>query len=250
MPPEAPEEALTLASFLGLLTLLAEEGLEAVVIGGCAVGAYARTLGETVVSQDLDLYADAATSRQIVSLASARGARLGAKPRPRAVQVAVFEWEGKEVNVLTSSPGLPPPETEARVAREFELHQLPGFAVLLADPFDLLANKLAVDRPKDRPHAEILRRFLAEEIVFAFREASDQRQRIGPARQWLRTTRARWLDEPLGERLIPLARTAADFRFLTQRLATQAQVEALLARAPTPDLAAELRALGAKGRLR
>lgn len=148
--------------------------------------------------------------------------------------------------MLTSSPGLPPPETEARVAREFELHQQPGFSVLLADPFDLLANKLAVDRPKDRPHVELLHRFLAEEIVFAFREEDDPRQRLAPARQWLRTTGAHRLEEALGERLLPLARMPAEFRFLTQRLATAAQVEALLARAPTPDLAAELRVLVGK----
>jgi hypothetical protein len=84
MSAQAPEEILTLASFLGLLTQLAEQGLEVVVIGGCTVGAYARTLGETVTSQDLDLYTDVTTSRQIVEFVRARGARLSALPQPRA----------------------------------------------------------------------------------------------------------------------------------------------------------------------
>jgi hypothetical protein len=34
---------------------------------------------------------------------------------------------------------------------------------LIADPFDLLRNKVSVNRPKDQPHIAILRRFLDEE---------------------------------------------------------------------------------------
>lgn len=91
---------------------------------------------------------------------SAHGSRVDKVPAPRCVPAAVFDWRGKEINVLTDTVGLPPPETEARVAREFQLPD-GGPTILLGDPFDLLANKLAVHRQKDRPHIPILLRFIA-----------------------------------------------------------------------------------------
>ena len=44
-----------LADYIELFEALGRLGVEVVVIGGCAVGAYARLLGETVLSNDLDL---------------------------------------------------------------------------------------------------------------------------------------------------------------------------------------------------
>jgi len=43
------------------------------------------------------------------------------RARPRSVPVVVLFWDGKEVNVLTSSQGLPAPPIVARTARELVL---------------------------------------------------------------------------------------------------------------------------------
>jgi hypothetical protein len=114
--------------------------------------------------------------------------------------------------------------------------------VLLADPFDLLRNKLAVNRPKDRPHLEILCRFVEEEVVEAFARESAPRERIAPARRLLEATDARTLPERLAARLLPLGRLASDFRFLANNVPTEALAKDLLARAP-PELVAELEAI-------
>jgi hypothetical protein len=54
------------------LAFLSEHGLDAVVIGGCAVGAYARLMGETVLTTDLDLYTDRVTLEEIALAAPER----------------------------------------------------------------------------------------------------------------------------------------------------------------------------------
>lgn len=50
---ESADTASTLEDYLGLLEVLSRLGVDFVVIGGCAVGAYARLVGETVFSRDL-----------------------------------------------------------------------------------------------------------------------------------------------------------------------------------------------------
>jgi len=55
VPTETEETASALEDYLELLEALARFGVELVVIGGCAVGAYARLIGEAVFSADLDV---------------------------------------------------------------------------------------------------------------------------------------------------------------------------------------------------
>ncbi|MSP59021.1 MAG: hypothetical protein EXR72_01550 [Myxococcales bacterium] len=249
MSTEGEEKTHSLVDFGGFFELLTREGIESLVIGGCAVGAYAHLIGETVLSRDLDLFTDHSTLERIVDAARRDGARIRKLPRPRSIQVAVFDWREKEINVLTASVGLPGPATAARVAREFLLPGRCDLPILVADPFDLLANKLSVDRPKDRPHALVLRRFIEEEVVEAFVSAVDPRARIAPARRLLAATRARMLDEALSDRLLPLARTAPDFRFLMDCIPLARQAEALLALAP-PAIADDLGTIRKRRRLK
>ncbi len=51
-----------------------------------------------------------------------------------------------EVNALTSSDGLRDPEVVVQTARDFTLSAHANLEVPIADPFELLANKLAVRR--------------------------------------------------------------------------------------------------------
>lgn len=108
------------------------------MIGGCAVGAYARLIGLTVVSADLDICVTDATLQDVLELARRDGATIRSRPQPRGVPVAFIEWQGREINVLTGSTGLPAAAAVVRAAREFELEAL-GLVVPLADPFDILA---------------------------------------------------------------------------------------------------------------
>jgi hypothetical protein len=55
MPTETPQAASSVEDYVELFQILAGLGTEFVVIGGCAVGAYARLVGERVFSADLDL---------------------------------------------------------------------------------------------------------------------------------------------------------------------------------------------------
>jgi len=159
MSTQGTQTASSLEDYLDLFDALARLGTEFVVIGGCAVGAYARLLGEQVLSVDLDLLVTWRSLESIVSDGGALGVSVQKLPQPRTVPVALLEWRGREVNLLTGSSGLPAPDVAARAAREFRIGQGPGLTVLIADPFDLLRNKLAVNRPKDQPHIAILRRF-------------------------------------------------------------------------------------------
>jgi hypothetical protein len=217
VPAESADPASSLDDYLDLLEALGDLGVEFVVIGGCAVGAYARLLGEAVFSGDLDLFLTQRALEVVVADAPAIGARTLKLPSPRSVPVALLDWRGREVNLLTSTNGLPPPDVEARAAREFSVGER-KVAVLIADPFDLLRNKLAVNRPKDQPHIAILRRFLDEEVVHAFAEEQQPRSRIAPAERLLEVLGALTLADDIAARLIPLATTPADFRFLAHRL--------------------------------
>lgn len=233
MPTETEKAASALEDYVELFDALARFGIELVVIGGCAVGAYARLVGETVFSADLDILVTERTLESMIEDSGALGLEVEKLPRPRNVPVAVFRWRGHEVNALTASEGLAPADIEARTARELELGHT---RVLIADPFDLLRNKLAVNRPKDQPHIALLRRFLDEEAVHGFVHEIAPRDRIGPAERLLTVLGAQTLAESLGARLVPLAREPADFRFLAHRLPTRALLDALLARAPSEDV--------------
>lgn len=232
MPAEKAQAARTVEDFAGLLAQLGEEGIPFAVIGGCAVAAYAHLRGEAVTSVDLDIYLSQQALQDFLSWAPHHGIQVVKRPRPRHLKVAVLEWDGKEVNALSETSGLPAPDVVARTAREIVLSRHGDVVVPIADPFDLLANKLAVNREKDRPHVEILLRFLEEEVVEAFVEEEKPRQRIAPAARLLDVLGQPALSRRLAERLLPLARLPADFRFLLSRAPDQGFAEEVLSRAP------------------
>ncbi|MEW5854157.1 MAG: hypothetical protein AB2A00_35610 [Myxococcota bacterium] len=232
MSTTAKKGSHSLEDFAPFLRFLVGEAVPFSVIGGCAVGAYGRLRGVEVLSADLDVYTSAMDLYVVVDKVRRAGVPILKEPKARNLPVAVFEWEGKEVNVLSSSKGLPDPELVQRLAREFQFRSLPGLSVLVADPFDLLANKLAVNRPKDRPHIAVLRAFVEEEIVEAFEREEQPRKRIGPARRYLEITDVKALPEPLAGRLVPLARIATDYYFLANHVPTKALAQTVRTTAP------------------
>jgi hypothetical protein len=221
MPAEEKKSSYSLEDYGDFLAALAEGGLEVLVIGGCAVGAYGRLRGESILSADLDLYTTIDTQIQIMAWAPAKGGRIVKRPQPRALSVVFLDWNGKEINVLTETRNLPPPAEAFQEAREFRLRSHGGLPVLVVDPYDLLANKLEVDRPKDKPHQEVLRRFLEEEAVEAFRVETAPRDRIAPAQRLLEVLKESRLPVDLAQRILPFARTQTDFRFLFGRAPTK-----------------------------
>jgi hypothetical protein len=116
-----------------------------------------------------------------------------------------------------------------------------GLAVLVADPFELLANKLLVDRVKDRPHIAILRRFLEREVELAFRDETAPRKRITPAVRLLRVEKQQVLPANLARKLIKLARLPSDFRFLAHHAPSRATARALLERVRGTAVEVEVR---------
>lgn len=236
MPAESADTASSLGDYLDLFEALGGLGVEFVVIGGCAVGAYARLLGEAVFSRDLDLFVTQRALEAVVADGAAIGVRVDKLPSPRSVPVALLDWRGREVNLITATEGLSPPDVEARVAREFVVGTGRDLTVLIADPFDLLRNKLAVNRAKDQPHVALLRRFIDEEVVNAFIEEQEPRARIGPAERLLEVLRAQTLEETLAARLVPLARQPADYRFLAHRAPTHSMLRELVSRSPSDDV--------------
>jgi hypothetical protein len=103
----------TLDDFVEFLARLTDAGIPFSIIGGCAVGVYARDLQQTVFSDDLDLCTTAEDLHRILALAGATEPRLtiGKRPQARGLQVAVLYWDNTlEINVLTGSDGLPPAE--------------------------------------------------------------------------------------------------------------------------------------------
>lgn len=204
------------------------------------MGAYAHLRGETVVSADLDIYVSPQTLDELLSWAQRHGIVVRQRPQPRSVPVAFLEWAGLEINALTWVVGLPDPGVAVRSAREFTLSGAGGIAVPLADPFDLLANKLAVRREKDLPHISILRSFVEEEVVAGF-EHETGRRRLQPARRLLEVLKQRMLPEPLARRLLPLAREPVDFRFLISSVPNAELAREVLERAgDRPELVPEL----------
>jgi hypothetical protein len=97
MPAETPKTPSSVDDYVDLFGELAGLGIEFVVIGGCAVGAYARLLGEQVLSGDLDLLVTSRSLEAVVAEASTIGAQVRKMPQPRSVPVALLEWRGKEI---------------------------------------------------------------------------------------------------------------------------------------------------------
>jgi hypothetical protein len=216
-----------------MLQLLYRRGTDYVVIGGCAVGAYAQLQGEAVFSADLDIMTTSKALHELLTWAPHQGVEVVKVPQPRSIPVAVLQWRKLEVNVLTGAPGLPGFGLVARMAREFELQEH-GIVVPIADPLDLLANKLVAGRDKDRAHIVIIRSFVEAEIVSAF-EVETGRQRVMLARRYLEVLGVEQLEEALAERLLPLAKHPVDFRFLAGCVPTRRQAEVVVDRARVHD---------------
>lgn len=81
----------SLDDFVEFLRALQEAGFAYAVIGGCAVGAYARMCGLTVVSADLDIYVSATTLPELLAWAESVAIRVAKRPQTRTVPVAVLE---------------------------------------------------------------------------------------------------------------------------------------------------------------
>ncbi len=239
-----------LGDFADFLRQLIAEGFEFTVIGGMAVSSYARLLGDEVLSVDLDIYVTQQTLTELLDWAPYHDIRVVKRPQPRNIPVAFLEVAAKEVNALTAASNLAAPEVVARTARLFTLSAHGDLEVLLADPFDLLGNKLAVARDKDWPHIEILRRYVEEEAVLAFSEEEKPRARLAPARRLLEVLKRRSLPEPLADRLIELARTPVDYRFLINHVPTEEQARRVLGQNEHLDdkLVAQLEAIFGKRR--
>ena len=250
MSTEKNNALYSVADFEDLLRLIAEYGLQTVVIGGCAVGAYARYLDQQVLSRDLDLYATRDTQKQILQLMRDNPDAVVRKiPKVRSIPVLVFDWKGKEVNILTAAELLPSPELLVSMARDAIFPEMQDLTLLLGDPYQLLRNKLAVNRPKDQPHAAVLRQFLEAEIVQEFTEQTDPRRRIAPAQQYLQALSAKVLPDELARRLVQLARLPVDFRFLMNHVPTEELAQDLIDRAPV-EQAGELAIIRSRRRFR
>ena len=162
--------------------------------------------------------------------------------------MAFLESDGKEINVLTSTSGLPPPEMVIRTARQFVLEKHGYLDVPLVDPFDLLTNKLAVRREKDLPHIEVMRRYVEVEAVKAFLDEERPRARLEPSRRLLEVLNSKTLPDQLADRLLAHARDPVDFRFLAGRVGTGDQARRLteLAQGVNEELREELEVILAK----
>lgn len=230
MPAREDQTPRDLNDFADFLRLLGEEGFQFTVIGGCAVTAYAKLIDVELYSFDLDLFVTQETLRDLLDWAPRQGFRVVKRPQPRHLPVAFLDVDGMDVDALTSSFGLPAPDVVARAARAFILSEHGDLEVPVADPFDLLRNKLTVSRDKDLPHIEILRRFVETEAEAAFSEEQKPRARLAPARRLLEVLQSNVLPEGLTDRLIEVAEQDIDFRFLMSRVPTPEQAERLMAR--------------------
>jgi Nucleotidyl transferase of unknown function (DUF2204) len=92
--PETQKTSPALEDYLELFEALVGAGVEFVVIGGCAVAAYARLLGEKIFSNDLDLFVTQRALEAVVSDGGAIGVTVEKLPSPRSVPVAVLDWKG------------------------------------------------------------------------------------------------------------------------------------------------------------
>lgn len=218
----------TLEDYADFLTALDRTGIGFAVIGGAAVGAYARLLGERVISADLDLVVSPEELNAFMASAGRLGATLEKRPQPRSIPVAFLRWRGLEVNALTSSEGLPAAETVIQTAREFHLAGASA-PIPIADAFALLSNKLAVNREKDRPHIDILKRFLISESVAHFgRTELPSRRRIATIKRYLQMNGLKTVANELFVRLQGASPDAVGRRFLVSHSETPAEAQAVV----------------------
>jgi hypothetical protein len=88
-----------------------------------------------------------------------------------------------------------------------------------------------VDDPDAFGHGPVDGCALEEEVVRAFEQETDPRERLGPASRLLEVLKEGTLKATLAKRLIPLARTGPDLRFLAHRVPSRALGAAVRKRA-------------------
>ncbi len=183
------------------------------------------------MSGDPDLFLSGRDTADFIEWATDTGLELVHRPMRRAMQTAMLRWEGICVDVLSEAPGLPAADVLLARAREFELSGADGLVVSIADPYDLLANKLAVHREKDLPHIDILRRFIDEEVVVTFAEETSGRRRLDAARRLMDVLDTHMLPVELAARMLPAARDALGRRFLVSCVPAREMAVGLVAAA-------------------
>ena len=220
----------TLADFRAVLEWVQAQGVDATVIGGVAVGAYAANVGAVVFSADLDLLTTPEQQDRLAQ-ASAMEPRLEVVKRPQArhLPILVMRWDGLEADVLTQSAGLPEPTVAFSRAWSIE-------GVWVADPLDLLSNKLAVHRDKDVEHIRILRS-LSEGFCLFFLESRPGRQAIEYLQRWARVEGWSSIPEDLFVELRGgAARSSPEARrYLVSKAGSRAQALAVSELAPAQE---------------
>lgn len=208
----------TLDDFLEFLALLARAGIPFTVIGGCAVGFYARQLKHPVFSNDVDLCTSSEGLQAATRLARTNAATLTISkvPQPGKLPTLVLHWRNNlEINILTHSDGLPAIDTLLARSSEYDLPTHDGVKLLIADPCDLLANKRRINRPKDAPHIPILEQFIRTRAIAEFRNPSNpERTRIAFVREYMAATNQSVLAPADVPELVPYADAAELRRFL------------------------------------
>ncbi len=111
------------------------------------------------------------------------------------------------VSPILSAPEICPPLARARARRRCRSK---GRVVVRIQPSQTVVNK--------------------EEAAHAFEEETRPRARLAPARRLLEVLQRDALPRPLADRLIDLARTPVDYRFLMGRVPTKEQAQRILAR--------------------
>jgi hypothetical protein len=102
-------------------------------------------------------------------------------------------------------------------------------SVPVADPLDLLQNKLAVSRPKDLPHIQILRRFICSEAITDFGDPElSPRGRMRTIRRYLEVSGFPSLPDDLFSRLLAVSRDPTTRRFLLGHAETRAEAESVV----------------------
>lgn len=153
---------------------LDEHGVDYVLIGGVA----ARLHGSPSLTEDIDLTPEPSRDNlgRLATALDSLGARLAAPhvegglaiPLDAATftsPVMTFETRAGQVDVVRDVAGLGGHEAVAGGAVDI---RVAGVVVRVAALDDIIASKVAANRPKDRAHLDILRT-LAEEIARAAR---------------------------------------------------------------------------------
>jgi hypothetical protein len=222
----------TLHDFSSVFRWIETHELEATVIGGLAVGAFAAQRGIASFSADLDLLVAPEEQQRFLRLARADpDVNVAKHVQPRSLQVLVLEWGDLEVDVLVKSAGLPSPE--AVRARAWNID-----GIRVADPVDLLGIKLEMRRTKDLPHIEILRE-VCEGFACTFFRTKDGREAFEFLTRWAKVEGWARLPPAVFDTLlsISLESTPAGRKYLVQHAPSRTHADAAVAAAPQSERA-------------